>query len=42
MTRGMMKSNAKESLRGNWGIAILALLIGGILEGRRILRLWCR
>ena len=33
MTRGMMKRNAKESLRGNWGIAILALLIGGVLLG---------
>lgn len=33
MTRGMMKANAKEALRGNWGIAILALLIGYVLEG---------
>lgn len=31
MTRGMMKGNAREALRGNWGIAILSLLIGSVL-----------
>ena len=31
MTRKMMKTNARDSLRGNWGIAILTLLIGYVL-----------
>lgn len=31
MSRAILKTNAKDALRGNWGIAILALLIGYIL-----------
>lgn len=31
MTRAMMKTNAREALRGNWGIAILTILIAYVL-----------
>lgn len=31
MTRAMMKNNAREALRGNWGIAILTILIAYVL-----------
>lgn len=33
MNRSLLKANAKESLQGNWGIAILALLISTVLIG---------
>lgn len=33
MSRALIKRNAKENLRGNWGIAILTLLISYVLMG---------
>lgn len=33
MPRAILKANAKDALRGNWGIAILSLLIGTVLVG---------
>lgn len=31
MPRALIKNNAKENLRGNWGIAILAVLLSSVL-----------